>query len=273
MHRVIGMHAAADAGHEREGAFAHRAPPHGLREAIGDWIGRLWAPGVAMISRARRARMFHPEGMTFVGHVRPNRAGAPLDALAARFDGRVLVRCSAALWRGGREHLDVLGFALRIRGGDGPALDEHAAPGDQDLLFATIRSPLTMLLSPLVTDATDFVANRYWAVSPFAVQGERYELRLSPDDPPAREPLRQPRASRLLAAVHARRAAWSLEVRRTLTLRWHTVARVELERPTTIDQAALAFEPFRAGLGVEPVGLVHAIRRAAYAASRAARPR
>lgn len=197
----------------------------------------------------------------------------PLDSSARAFHGRVLVRCSAALWRGGREHLDVLGFALRIRRGDGPALDEAALPGDQDLLFATIRSPFTMPLSPLFTNASDFVDQRYWAVSPFATRAGRHELRLSPVDPPPHAPLREPRASRLLAAVHAGRAVWSLEARRTLTLRWHPVARITLDRVTTLDQAALAFDPFRAGLGLQPVGVVHAIRRAAYAASRAGRAR
>ena len=81
------------------------------------------------------------------------------------------------------------------------------------------------------------------------------------------------RATRLLAAVAAHRAAWSFEVRETWTLRWHAVARIDLERPVVIDQAALQFDPFRAGLGIEPVGTVHAMRRAAYAASRAGRPR
>ena len=264
----------ADADHDApaEGPFAHRAPPHGLREWIGDAIGQLWAPAISAISRVRHARMFHPEGLTFAGHVEPLAAGGDLEPLAQRFDGRVLARCSAALWRGGREHLDVLGFALRIRAGAGFALDEIAHEGDQDLLFATIRSPFTMLLSPLFTDATDFVDNRYWAVSPFATAGSRYELRLSPIDPPSHAPLPEPRASRLLAAVHARRAAWTLEARETWTLRWHPIARVTLDRAVTIDQATLQFDPFRAGLGLQPVGVVHAIRRAAYAASRAGRP-
>src|ERR1700712_2925627 len=94
-----------------EGVFAPRAPPHGLRELIGNMIGTLWAPAVAAISRHRHARMFHPDGLTFAGHVRPLVPGGELDDLARRFDGRVLVRCSAALWRGDREYLDVLGFA------------------------------------------------------------------------------------------------------------------------------------------------------------------
>jgi hypothetical protein len=216
--------------------------------------------------------MFHPEGLTFTGHVRPLDPGGDLDALANRFDGRVLARCSAALWRGGFEHLDVLGFALRVRRGQGPALDEAAHTGDQDLLFATIRSPFTMLLSPLFTDATDFVHNRYWAVSPFAALGSRYELRLSPLAPVPRPRPREPRASRLLAAVREKRAAWSLDVRQTWTLHWHPIARVDLDRQVTIDQAELQFDPFRAGLDLQPVRLVHALRRTAYPASRAGRP-
>lgn len=255
-----------------EGPFAHCAPPRGLRDQVGDAIGRLLAPLVEALSRARRARMFHPEGLTLAGHVQPLAPGGELDALAWRFDGRVLARCSAALWRGGREHLDVLGLALRIRPGEGLTLDETARLGDQDLLFATIRSPFTMVFSPLATDATDFVGNRYWAVSPFAVLGSRYELRLSPIHPAPRPALPGPRAARLLAAVAAHRAAWSLEVRETWTLSWYAIARIDLERPVAIDQAALQFDPFRNGLGIEPVGAVHAIRRVTYAASRAGRP-
>jgi hypothetical protein len=254
-----------------EGPFAHRAPPHGLRERVGDVIGRLLAPAITAISRARQARIFHPEGLTFAGHVRPLDPGGDLDALAKRFDGRVLARCSAALSRGERKHLDVLGFALRIRRGEGPPLDELAHTGDQDLLFEGIRGPFTILLSPL-TDATDFVDKRYWAISPFAALGSRYELRLSPIEPPPRPPQPEPRSSRLLAAVRAGRAAWSLDVRKTWTLRWHPIARIDLDQPVTIDQAVLQFDPFRAGLGLRPVGFIHAIRRAAYPASRAGRP-
>ncbi|MBC7975659.1 MAG: hypothetical protein H7138_11835, partial [Myxococcales bacterium] len=165
-------------------AFAHRGPLHGVRERLGDAVGRLWAPAIAAISHARGARMFHPEGLTFAGRIEPIEPRDAQDGLAARFSGRVLVRCSAALWRGGREHLDVLGFALRIRSGEGDALDERACDGDQDLLFATIRSPLTMVFSPFTTDASDFAGSTYWAVSPFAVGDlRRVELRLRPVDP------------------------------------------------------------------------------------------
>lgn len=241
----------------------------GIREAIGEAIGRWLAPAIAAISRSRNARMFHPDGHTFTGRVVAAGEGA-YAALGKRLTGNALVRFSPALWRNGIEYFDVLGVALRIRPGNGPALDQRPALADQDLLFATIRSPLTMVFSPFTTDASDFAGNTYWAVSPFVI-GElrRVELRLRPVDP---KWTKGTRIERLREAVRTGHAIWQLEARRTLTLTWHPVAHVIVEREQPLDQAALRFDPFRSGAGIEPVGLVHAIRRAAYSASQDARP-
>ena len=236
----------------------------GPREHAGRALGVLAAPAVALIARLRRARMFHPEGHTFVGTSTP--IAGPFRSLSEQLGGRVLARLSPALWRGDFEHLDVLGLALRFRRGPGE-LDEDAQPGDQDLLTATIRSPLTMLLSPLFTDASDFVGSRYWAVSPFEYHGAHIELRLTPVDPPR---VAGNRVERLEVAVAAGRASWWLESRRTLHLTWHPVARINLRAPIELDQEALFFNPFR-GPVLRPVGLVHAIRRATYAASQRTR--
>ncbi len=233
-----------------------------------------WAPAIAAISALRRSRMFHPNGLVFSGRVEAI-VGGRYAALGAQLDGHGLVRCSTALWKHtGPErfwnHLDVLGIALRIRPGMRPIQAIQPAPGDQDLLFATIRSPLTMPLAPFTTDTTDFLHNDYWAVSPFVIaDGERIELRLRPVD---RSTIEGPRELRLLSAVRAGRAAWWLEARRTLTREWHAVARLTLQAPLQVDQETLRFDPFRAGAGVVPVGLVHSIRRAAYSAGQRARP-
>ncbi|MDB4963179.1 MAG: hypothetical protein JWP01_3178 [Myxococcales bacterium] len=256
-------------GTERAASPGRAAAHVGLREATGEAIGRWWAPAVATVSRVRKARMFHPSGHTFVGRCEPVEDSS-FAALADRLEGRVLARCSSALWRAELPWLDVLGIGLRIRPGRGPALDHQATRGDQDLLFATIRSPLTMFASPFTTDARDITGNQYWAVSPFLAEPiGRVKLRLRPVAPVH---ARGSRSARLRAAVDAGRAAWWLEARRTLTVGWHPVARIVLQREAAIDQAALRFDPFRTGLGIEPVGLVHAIRRAAYAASQQARP-
>jgi hypothetical protein len=250
------------------------AEQEGLRERAGAWIGRAWAPLIAAIARLRRARMFHPDGHTFTGVVEPaaeHDDRAPTDPSLARLaevlGSRVLARFSGALWRGEVEHLDVLGLALRFRTSKAD-FDHRPLAGDTDLLTATIRSPLTMLGAPFVTDASDFVGNRYWAVSPFELDGVRFELRLVPV---SGGPSTGTRLERLRAAVATGRAAWWLDARRTLHLRWHRVARVQLDAPVALDQAALRFDPFRGVL--RPVGLVHAIRRAAYPASQDARPR
>lgn len=239
------------------------------RESLGQAIGKVWAPAVAAISRARHARMFHPRGHTFAGYT--TLVEGPYAELGQQLSGRVLARCSAALWKGGWEHLDVLGMALRFRHGPGADLDEHPHPDDQDLLTATIRSPLTMLAAPLVTDASDFAGNKYWAVSPFEHPStdHRFELRLVPDGP--RDRVRGSRVERLAAAVHDGQASWWLQARKTLTLRWHPVLRVQLDHEVDMDQEALAFDPFRGAL--VPVGVVHSIRRAVYSSSRHARPR
>jgi hypothetical protein len=253
------------------GAEAHgraAAPiPHGVRERLGELVGRLCAPPIHAIARLRGARMFHPVGHTFAG--RAVAVPSPLGSIGEQLAGRVLARCSPALSKHGREWLDVLGIALRFRPGNGPALDHRAALGDQDLLFATIPSPLVLLLAPLLTDARDFVRSRYWATSPFAVHGHgQVELRLVPI---ASVAIAGSREVRLRAAVAAGCAAWWLEARRTGTPQWHRVARIDLEQPIELDDRALRFDPFRAGAGIVPVGFVHAIRRAAYAASQHAR--
>lgn len=239
------------------------------RERLGEAIGTLWAPAVAAISRARQARMFHPRGHTFAGV--STVVEGPYEELAYDLSGRVLARLSAALWKSGWEHLDVLGLAIRFRHGPGPDLDEHPAPDDQDLLTATIRSPLTMIASPLFTDASNFAGSRYWAVSPFEheLADARFELRLVPVARPDRT--RGSRLQRLQAAVRAGQATWWLQARKTLTLRWHSLLRIQLDHAVDVDQEALAFDPFRGSL--QPVGLVHAIRTAVYPSSQHARPR
>ena len=241
---------------------------NGIRERIGEAIGEVIAPAIGAISRFRRARMFHPRGITFVGRSEAIIGGAYAN-LGAQLDGRVLARCSGALWKKPHD-FDVLGIALRFRSHEGPELDENAALGDQDLLFATVRSPWLLALSPLLTDAHDFMHNRFWATAPFAVHDhERIELRLEPVDPIEVEGTRD---ERLRRAVEAGRAVFWLEARKTLTFEWHAVARITLEHEVELDQEALRFDAFRDGAGLVPVGVVQGMRRAVYAASQEARP-
>jgi len=234
-------------------------------------VGTLVAPAIAAVSHARGARMFHPDGSTFLARVTPDSAARPeFGHLGERLSGDALARFSGALWRRGFEHLDVLGIALRFRSVDEGSPEPRA--GDQDLLFATIRSPFTMGVAPFTTDAGDYLANTYWAVSPFSIgEGRHVKFRLRPRRACApRAPLRDERLAR---AVAEGEVAWGLEVRRTFTLTWSPLATVLITRPSGIDEEALRFSPFRCGRGVVPRGFVHAMRRPTYAASQSARPR
>ena len=240
-----------------------------LRESVGNLVGHILAPGIATISRARHARMFHPDGRTFVARVDAIPSDGPLGAIGRQLEGPALARFSGALWRRGVEHLEVLGAALRFRYGE--VVTPETLPSDQDLLFATIVSPFTMPLSPFTTNAHDYWKNRYWAVSPFdAPEVGRVKFRLSPVTSPPPSDL--PRDARLASIVSAGLGILHLETRRTFSSSWTPVARVTMQRVADIDQEALRFSAFNGGRGIRPRGLVHAMRRPTYAASQRARP-
>jgi hypothetical protein len=241
----------------------------GPREWAGRLVGVSWALPVALISHARRARMFHPRGSLFHARVRPD-PDTPWVGAARRLSGDALLRLSGALFKPEVRRFEVLGAALRIS--SAPIGDAEPRAGDQDLLFATIRSPLTMPFSPLSTRSDDYLANHYYGVAPFFVAGVgRLKLRLRPLH--VRRERRAGRAEAIAEDVRTGEATFALEGRPTLRRGWEPLACIDVDAPAAIDQEALRFDPFRDGRGVTPVGFVHAIRKAVYAASQAARPR
>jgi hypothetical protein len=240
----------------------------GLREFLGRLVGAAWALPVAAISAARHARMFHPRGVLLEGRVFPY-ASVAADPIAQRISGHALVRLSGALSKRDAERNEVLGLALRIS--TQPFVGPEPRIGDQDLLFATILSPVTMPIAPFLTRSDDFVENHYYAVGPFEIEGAgRVKLRISPIVRAERHVGN--RRERLMRAMRENRAIFVVEMRETFGLRWDPVAKLVLERPSPIDQEALRFDPFRAGRDIHPVGFVHAIRKYVYAASQLARP-
>lgn len=243
-------------------------------EIVGRAGGVALAPVTATVSALRRARMFHPRGTVLRAEVSAVAEKAPWTTLGARLAGPALVRLSSAWWKT-REWPDVLGCAIRFtRSSDA---DVRARPGDQDLLLATIRRPWTMPFAPLTTNHHDFLANDYFAVSPFHTDpAGTIEWRLAPEHAASHGGSRD---ERLGASIERGEAALTLEARpyrRIVDIarhrRWSPVARVALIEEVDVDQDALRFDPYRAGRGIEPVGLVQSLRIAAYAASQRARP-
>jgi hypothetical protein len=214
----------------------------------------------------------------YKARVEPIARGGALAAAAARLDGDAIVRFSSALWRGRKELPDVLGLAIRIQGPR--PLRAEPQPGDQDILFATIRRPYTTLLAPLTTDPHSFLRNDYYGVSPFEIEGlGRVSLRVVSPRAAADDKRRAAGAHKLgrdeelRRAVERGTATFSLEARRRkLGSTWQPVASIHLVARASIDQAALRFWPFQADRGVVPRGFVHALRRGVYWASQRARP-
>jgi hypothetical protein len=163
----------------------------------------------------------------------------------------------------------VLGVAVRFRGDRAPSVELDAR--DQDLLFATVSRPWLVGIAPFLTDASDFLDERYFAVSPFDTSElGRVSLRL---DTLARSYASGSRREKLAEAVRGRRARFLLLARVAGERTWHEVATIELDAPASVDGEALRFSAFHDGLGVVPRGLVHALRPGAYAGSQWGRTR
>jgi hypothetical protein len=210
--------------------------------------------------RTRHARTFHPRGHAFVARaLRHPDLTFDLAPLAERLTGDALVRFSGVP--------DVLECAVRFRHDASETVEPE--PGDQDLLFATSLRPWTIPLAPVTTNVEDYLANDYYAVSPFDV-GLVHALyfRLRPERL-ARHVIGD-RDARIDDAVARGVAAFEIDASASPWGPWSPVVRVTLLRAAHVDQEALRFEP---GRDVVPRGLVHALRRGAYAMSQWARPR
>lgn len=237
-------------------------------ESAGVVLGRLIAPLFAATSKMRHARTFHPRGDLVRAEV-VRAADTPHRALAEKLAGPALVRLSSALVRGARWP-DVLGFAIRFaRDGVSPE------SGDQDLLFATIKRPWTMPFSPFTTKVHDYLANHYFAVSPFDtpwVPHAYFRLRpLTQVAPSGRGRDADARRALLAEAIGEGRAEFALEIGPKPFGPWAPLAEVKLLELLAGDPPPLAFDPFRDGRGLRPSGFVHALRRGVYRASRRAR--
>jgi len=242
--------------------------------STGSLLGRVagWAmaPLFGLTSLTRQARTFHPRGPTYHAAVKTHPQASPeLTRVGTRLVGPALVRFSGALWKHAPHTQDVLGCAVRFRRDDEET--PEPASDDQDLLFATIKRPWTMPFAPITTDVEDYLANDYFAVSPFDIGlDERVYLRLHPIHASTRED--GTRDERLAREVVIGGALLELEVSADPFGPWRPLLTVAISRVAHIDGEALRFRPFRDGRGVHPRGFIHALRVGTYALSQLARP-
>lgn len=234
-------------------------PPDGLLErAVDATGGRLAAIGLALGSRLRGRRAFHPRGevlhATLV--VTPSRpVGARL------LDEPAEHRCTVRLSRG-------VGLLASVPDVLGVALSVSAGERTQDLLFATILAgdgPGRHLLAP----ARSFADRPYATLFPDAAARGRVHLLLQPLAAAGDRLLDRPEAA--AAALASGELSFDLQVRADgETTPVGCVTGGRLEAPG--DGGAIRFNPFRAADDLRPVGLLNALRHRACAVSQAARP-
>lgn len=241
-----------------------------VRKTIGRALGALVAPLAFIGSFARGARIFHPDGVVYRAEVLPLAGGGALGRLAEQAAGIAIARLSGGIWRwpGSGRRPDVLGVALQFRSAG--ELSRPRTAGDQDLLFITARSLWTLPIAPFTTNIDDFLANEYYAILPFTLEGVgKVELRLSPASsaPPGGN-----RRQRLSRAVERGQAMLRLEARLgSKDEAWQPVAAIHLREQLLLEQDALPFDPGSTGIGLVPRGVLQSIRPTVYAASQAGR--
>ncbi|MBM7113527.1 hypothetical protein [Archangium primigenium] len=240
-------------------------------EWVGRTVGRLWEPPFKAVAAQRQARSLHAEGICLRAEVLPQLNEPGFQDVAARLAGPALVRLSTATWRGGKEWPDILGAAVRLL--REPRITEQAHPGDQDLLFSTMRHMWTLLPAMFTTQVHDWLENDYFGIAPFEVDGgARLMLRLT--TPRRSAPARGTRVERLRHALTAGTALLTLEARSLEAGRpptWTPLADLFLREEVTLDPERLRFNPFLTGLGIRPTGFLHAMRPSAYRGSQEGR--
>jgi hypothetical protein len=299
------MHASAPRDSRRIGKLVRRLHDQHKEtiERAGEIMGVIAAPIFFVLASARRySHVFHNRGdcadadVTVADGVPPQ-----YRSLAERLTGHAFVRLSDSLTVRKARWPDVLGCAIRFGG----YVDDPAIEGDQDLLFATVRRPWTMLLAPFSTNVHDYLANDYFTVSPFyaprtgtaitrPTRGPRLYFRLRPAsrEPGAlvsietsTGPVSSTRASsagsrrsraerrrrRLERAIANGAAAFTLGVAESPWGPFAPLVHLQLVSVHYTEPANVRFDPFRSGRGIEPHGFVHALRRSIYAASQRAR--
>lgn len=242
--------------------------------ALGRAISVGLAPTAAVASALRNARVFHPRGIVLDAELVPIAHEQPWAELAERLAGPALVRLSAALQKSPRSTVDLLGCAVRLLPWEASAHDTtqiFAHDDTQDLLTVTSRTLVQLPVGLVTTNTGDYLANDYYGLTPFEVDGLGVGYFRLRGGHLARRRGRGSawyRLAELGTALQLGNAVLRLEIRRRgLGRAYQPVAELRLRSIIEVDQEELAFSPYRSGRGIRPHGFINSLRRATYAAS------
>lgn len=221
-------------------------------EVLGYFGGYFLGIFTGTISYLRRSRIFHSRGEVFSARV------LSLRSEIIKFHPYSTVRFSSALWKNG-EGQDVFGIAIRFSDQKGFSLIPRNK--DQDLLFATFDSTWKILFSPFITQQDDYFANEYFAISPFKTKTlQNVYFKLIPKGPKV---LGKSRKEKLINTIETGSSSLLLYMKEEKE-EWRKFAEIVLEEKIDIDQETMRFDPFLAGLQINPIGFVHYLRIGSY---------
>ena len=213
------------------------------------------------LSRARRARFFHPRGISYRGTLTVFTPGVTrgVQALAPGFTHPALVRFSCALGLPSPSP-DLLGLALRLP-------DVYGRSRHQDLLLASSGNGLALNVLPRPTRS--FFGGSFSTLLPYRAAGRLVLLGAFAATPSA--------SSRSDPLEELAETAGRATLRFVLTLArpwsaWEPVALVSIEDRLPPDASEdLRFNPAHTGGQLDPAGLLNDVRGPAYRGSQEGR--
>ncbi len=235
--------------------------PARISELLGFLLGYPLGLFFAAGSLLRNARFFHPRGLLFSAEVET------LPESPVLFPRHALVRFSGAWWKT-REWPDVMGLTIRMS--KNRIKSVTAEKEDQDLLFASFRSPWEMLLAPFTTEYHDFQENSYYAISPFTINpGTVVDIMV---EPTSGQRMAGTREEKLTGNVMAGNVVLRVLMKEKNKKNWRMVAKIRMLEESYLDQEALRFHPFQAGADLRPTGFLQYLRHGPYKMSQWIRP-
>jgi len=225
---------------------------------LGMAIGVVLVPVIFLWALATKRRPIHFDGVVCKAEV------TALDpTVGTRLAGPALVRLSGGGQAENSTSADVLGFALRLQ----RTASTDLTVGDQDLIFGTFESFLSLPRTIKSVKVADYLANQFASVTPWRVDGLGVvHLRAMP--PRDSVGPGADRVARLLADIAAGTAVFTLEARGADTV---PLARVVLVERLPSDGKALRTSMWNNGRGFHPTGARNGIRAVVYGVSQLAR--
>lgn len=228
------------------------------------FFGMAWgvvlAPFIFIWALLKKARPIHFDGAVCKAELTAIDQGA-----GRRLAGPCIARISGGLGKENSTGKDVLGFSVRCQK---DSFSDDLRTGDQDLVFGTFKSFLSLPFTIGDVNTADYLANVYSSVTPWRVVGfGSVKLRAKPPRETTREG--ENRLARLDADIADKTAVFTIEGRRGGD--WIALATLTLVQRLPSDGKALHISMFRTGRQYIPTGARNGIRAIVYPVSQAAR--